>query len=169
MREFLNEKMGITFDGVKTHDHADFGSLQRGFDEAEMALLNEYITETYEEFLAKVAEGRGMTVEEVDSIARGRVWVGTDAMDIGLVDEMGNLDDAIAHAAELAELEDYDLIELPKQKDPWEEFFSNFSENSRAQVGQWVFGEHFELIQKVEQIEKMEGIQTRMPFEIEVH
>lgn len=167
-RELLTDNMGITFDGVKTHDHADFGSMQRGFDEAEMAWLNNMITNTYEDFLAVVAEGRGMTRDEVDSIARGRVWIGSDAVEIGLVDEIGSLEDAIEYAAIEAELEDYDLIELPKQKDPWEAFFEDFAGNTKATVGQWVFGEEYQWLKRIEDIKDMEGVQARMPYEIEV-
>ncbi|GAB5538254.1 MAG: signal peptide peptidase SppA [Salibacteraceae bacterium] len=165
-REMLNDKLGITFDGVKTHDHADFGSLARGFDDAEMAWLNSMISDTYEDFLGVVAEGRGMSRDEVDSIARGRVWIGSDALEIGLIDEIGNLDDAIAYAAQQAELEDYELIELPKQKDPWEAFFEDFSGNTKATVGHWVFGDEYKWLEKVEDIKEMEGVQARMPYEI---
>ena len=110
-----------------------------------------------------------MTFDEVDSIARGRVWIGTDALEIGLVDEIGTLNDAIDYAAAQAEIEDYQLIELPKQKDPWESFMVKFSGNAKAQVGQWIFGDEYEWIHKAQEIKEMEGIQTRMPYEIKVH
>jgi protease IV len=168
-RELLTEKMGITFDGVKTNAHADFGSMKHGFDEAELTLLSEYVSETYREFVSRVAEGRGMTYEEVDSIARGRVWIGADAISIGLVDEIGGMDDAIAYAAKEAGLESYDLIELPKQKDPWESFFEDLSGNAKAQVGNWVFGNEYEWVKKVEELKTMQGIQTRMMFDIKVN
>lgn len=169
MRGLVTDKMGINFDGVKTHDHSDFGSMQRGFDDMEMALLNEFVTDTYNEFVGRVAEGRDMTFDEVDSIARGRVWIGTDAIENGLVDEIGSLNDAIEYAAAQAELEDYKLIELPKQKDPWESFMVKFNGNAKAQVGQWVFGDEYEWIHKAQEIKEMEGIQARMPYEIKVH
>ena len=147
--------MGITFDGVKTHDHADFGSLQRGFDEIEMEMLNEFVTDTYNEFVGRVAEGRNMSIEDVDSLARGRVWIGSDAVANGLVDEIGSLNDAISYAASMAEINNYDIIELPKQKDPWESFMKEFSGGAKAKVGQWVFGDEYEWIQKAEQVKTM--------------
>ncbi|MEZ4720633.1 MAG: signal peptide peptidase SppA [Flavobacteriales bacterium] len=168
VRGLVTDKMGITFDGVKTNKHSDFGSMKRGFDEAEMALFNDYVTETYEEFIGRVAEGRGMSIEMVDSIGRGRVWVGTDALEIGLIDELGSLDDAIAYAAAQAELNDYDLIELPKKKNPWEEFFEDFSVDAKATVGEWVFGEEYKWVKQIETVKQMEGVQARIPFVLEV-
>lgn len=168
MRGLLTDKMGITFDGVKTHDHADFGSFQRGFDELELAMLNEFVTDTYNEFVSRVAEGRNMSVENVDSIARGRVWIGADALENGLIDEIGSLNDAIAYAAAQAELEEYDILELPKQKDPWESFFKELSGGAKTQIGEWVFGEEYKWIEKVEEVKTMEGIQARMPYEIKI-
>lgn len=166
VRGLVTEKWGVSFDGVKTHDHSDFGSMQRGFDEEEMAYLNASVTNTYNEFVERVADGRGMTTEEVDSIARGRVWIGSDALEIGLVDEIGSLQDAISYAASQAELEDYELIELPKQKDPWEEFFKEFSNNAKSEVGSWVFGEEYQWVKKIEEMKEMEGVQARIPYDI---
>ncbi len=166
VRGIVTDKWGITFDGVKTHDHGDFGSMQRGFDEKELAYLNASVTHIYDEFIQRVAEGRGMTTEAVDSIARGRVWIGTDAIEIGLVDEIGSLQDAINYAASQAEIDDYELIELPKQKDPWEEFLKDLSGEAKAEVGQWVFGEEYKWIKKMEEVKSMEGVQARLPYDI---
>ena len=169
VRGLVTDKWGITFDGVKTHDHSDFGSMQRGFDEAELAYLNASVSNTYDEFVARVADGRGMTVEQVDSIARGRVWLGSDAIEIGLVDEIGSLNNAIDYAASQAELEDYKLIELPEKKDPWETFIKELSGGAKAEVGEWVFGEEYKWVKKIEEVKSMEGIQARLPFDIEIH
>lgn len=169
VRGLVTDKWGITFDGVKTHDHSDFGSMQRGFDEAELAYLNASVSNIYDEFVARVADGRGMTVEQVDSIARGRVWLGSDAIEIGLVDEIGSLNNAIDYAASQAELEDYKLIELPEKKDPWETFIKELSGGAKAEVGEWVFGEEYKWVKKIEEVKSMEGIQARLPFDIEIH
>ena len=169
VRGLVTDKWGITFDGVKTHDHSDFGSMQRGFDEAEHAYLNASVSNIYDEFVARVADGRGMTVQQVDSIARGRVWLGSDAIEIGLVDEIGSLNNAIDYAASQAELEDYKLIELPKKKDPWETFIKELSGVAKAEVGEWVFGEEYKWVKKIEEVKSMEGIQARLPYDIEIH
>lgn len=170
MRGFFNEKLGITFDGVKTNEHADFGSLTRDFDEAEMSLLEGYLEQVYTEFVAKVAEGRGKTYADIDSIGRGRVWTGSDALNVGLVDEMGDLDDAIAFAAAEAGLEEYDVIEMPKKDDPFEKFMKDLSGSTKMWVADWVLGEQeYAIYKQMEQIKEMEGLQARMLFNIEVH
>lgn len=169
-RELLTDKMGITFDGVKTNKHADFGSLKRGFDEEEMIWFNHLITDTYDEFVQRVADGRGMTVEEVDSIARGRVWLGDDAIKLGLVDEFGGLDDAINYAAKEAGLEKYDLRELPEQDDPFESFIKDLTGDARMTVAEWVLGEGEEvaLLKQLEEVKKMQGVQARMMIDLKV-
>ncbi|NQV52692.1 MAG: signal peptide peptidase SppA [Flavobacteriales bacterium] len=170
MRGFFNEKLGITFDGVKTNKHADFGSLARDFDEEELGLLEGYLEQVYTEFVAKVAEGRGTTYAVIDSIGRGRVWTGSDALSIGLVDEIGDLGAAIAYAAEAAELKDYDVIEMPKKRDPFESFMSDLTGSTKAVVAGWVLGEQeMEMWSKIEEMRKMDGIQARMLYDFKIY
>ena len=169
LRGFFNDKLGMTFDGVKTNKHADFGSLARDFDEAEISLLNGYLEQIYTEFVQKVADGRGTSYEMIDSIGRGRVWTGGDALENGLVDEIGGLEDAIAYAAEMAELSDYDILELPKKSDPFEKFMKDFGGSMKAQVGEWVLGDEVKWLKKIDDIKKMEGIQSRMLYDIRVY
>ena len=170
MRGFFNENLGITFDGVKTNKHADFGSLSRDFDEAELGLLEGYLEQVYTEFVAKVAEGRGTTYAVIDSIGRGRVWTGSDALNIGLVDEIGDLGAAISYAAEAAELKDYDIIEMPKKRDPFESFMSDLTGSTKAVVAGWVLGEQeMEMWSKIEEMRKMDGIQARMLYDFKIY
>ncbi|MEQ9187282.1 MAG: signal peptide peptidase SppA [Cryomorphaceae bacterium] len=170
LRGFFNENLGITFDGVKTNKHADFGSLARDFDDEELGLLEGYLEQVYTEFVAKVAEGRGTTYAAIDSIGRGRVWTGSDALRIGLVDEMGGLESAVAYAAEMAELNDYDVIEMPKKRDPFESFMKDFSGATKTLVAGWVLGEQeIEMWKKIEEIRAMEGVQARMLYDIKVY
>ena len=105
--ELLKDKMGLAFDDVKTHAHAGIG-LDAALDRVQLEAINASITNVYEDFVGIVADGRGMSYDEVDAIARGRVWTGSDALEVGLVDELGDLDAAIAHAAELAGLDSLD-------------------------------------------------------------
>jgi protease-4 len=169
MRGFFNDKMGITFDVVKTNQFADFGTLSRDFDEAEIAHVQNYLDQVYTEFVAKVADGRGMTYDQVDSLGRGRVWTGGDALEIGLIDEIGDLNDAIAYAAAEADLEDYDVIDLPKKVDTFERFMKDFKGETKALVADWVLGEEAVWLQKVEQVKEMDGVQVRLPFEMRVY
>lgn len=169
VRGFVTDKMGFTFDGVKTNNFSDFGSLSRDMAPEEMAYLEGYLDQVYNEFIEKVAEGRGRDVAYIDSIGRGRVWTGHDALEIGLVDEIGGLEDALAYAAEQAELEDYDIKELPKKDDPFEQFMKEFASNAKMTVGSWVFGDELMYIKKIEEIKKMEGMQARMLYDIRIY
>lgn len=170
VRGLLTEKFGITFDNVKTNKHADFASLTRGFDDAEMALLNDYVTEVYTEFVEKVAEGRGMTFEQVDSLARGRVWAGTDALALGLVDEVGGLEDAVAYAAKQAGLEKYDILELPEKEDPFEAFIKDLKGDARSMVTTWMLTEdEARWLEQMQQVKEMDGMQMRMLYDFRVN
>lgn len=169
MRGFVTDKLGFTFDVVKTNAFSDFGSLSRDMAPEEMAYLEGYLYQVYNEFIEKVAEGRGQSVAYIDSIGRGRVWTGNDALDIGLVDEIGGLDDAIAYAAQQAELEDYDIKEMPEKDDPFEQFMKDFAGNAKMTVGSWVLGDEVMYLKKMEDIKKMEGIQARMLYDIRIH
>ena len=111
--QLLTDKLGIKFDEVKTNKMAGFGTMARPFNEDEMTMLNAYIGRGYELFRKRVADGRNMPVEEVEEIAQGRVWLGTDALVIKLVDELGGLDKAVAKAAELANIDEYYTSSYP--------------------------------------------------------
>jgi len=109
--ELLKDKMGLGFDDVRTHSHAGIG-LDAKLDDVQMEAMNASITSIYNDFVNIVGDGRGMSFEEVDAIARGRVWTGSDAVEVGLVDELGDLDAAIADAAERAGLDSLDEDEI---------------------------------------------------------
>ena len=126
-KELLEDKLGLAYDEVSTHSHAGMG-LNRPLDDLQLEAINEGVTDIYNDFIELVAKGRGMSVEEVDEVARGRVWSGKDALAIGLVDELGNLDDAIAAAEVLAGLESgADRVYLPEQQDPFEAFIEDLA------------------------------------------
>jgi protease-4 len=97
------------------------------------------------------------------------VWTGNDALEIGLVDEIGGLEAAIAYAAAEAELEDYDIKELPKKDDPLEQFMKEFAANAKMTVGSWVFGDEMMYLKKIDEIKKMEGIQARMLYDVRIY
>ncbi len=118
---FFNNKMGVTFDGVKTNKNAEFISVTEPMTDYQKAVLKNEIERFYTTFIGHVAEGRGMTTENVDEIAQGRVWTGTDALNIGLVDELGGLEKAIDMAADIAGFEDFRTEDYPKLKEPIEQ------------------------------------------------
>lgn len=112
--KLMNEKLGISFDEVKTHPMAVGLSPVKDLTDAEKQLLQEGTIEVYDTFLSRVAEGRNMTVEEVHEVAQGRVWTGTKAKELGLVDEIGSLEDAIKIAAKSADIEEYKIKSFPQ-------------------------------------------------------
>lgn len=165
---FFNNKLGITFDRVGTNAHSGVMAVTKPLDDAEMAMLNESVESIYDRFTQLVADGRGMTQADVDAIGQGRVWTGTRALEVGLVDELGNLDDAIAEAAEMAGLEDYREKELPEFIDPFEELMKELSGEVKVHQMMEATGVPARYIHQVEQVKYMitEGdkIQARMPY-----
>jgi protease-4 len=115
--ELLNEKLGITFDEVKTHPMAVGLTPFKDLNDSEKALLQQGTIETYDTFLKRVADGRGMSIEEVHTIAQGRVWTGTKAKEIGLVDVIGDLEDAVQLAAKSAGISEYKIKSFPEIKE----------------------------------------------------
>ena len=169
MQGFLNDKVGLTFDVAKTNENADFGTITQPLTEFQYAKLQENVVKTYDQFTNRVAEGRGMRQTYVDSIGQGRVWAGVDAIEIGLVDELGDMEDAIAYAAQKAELgSDYKVVEMPEQKD----FFTRMMEsmnNSEDQIDAAMrskLGGYYDYLKGLENLQKNTGIQARMPFDI---
>lgn len=163
--ELLTEKLGLSFDVVKTNAMSDFGAMGRPFNANESAKMQNYINNGYELFTGRVAGGRGMAQDSVKAIAEGRVWTGEQAHKIGLVDKLGNLDDAIEAAAKLAELEKYTIGRYPSPE-PWYQKLIDkggndyFDSKMRATLGEYYSA--FSLIQR---IGKMDPIQARMPFD----
>lgn len=172
--ELLEDKMGLAFDDVRTHSHAGMG-LEAQLDEVQMEAMNASITNIYEDFIQIVADGRGMTYEEVDAIARGRVWTGQDAQAIGLVDELGDLDAAIDAAAAMAgldSLEESDVVFLPEAKDPIEQFIeelagANLLTEALLQAG--VSQAQLEQLLAVRRmVASNDRIQARLPYFLEI-
>ena len=117
-KEFLNKKLGITIDRELTNKHSDYGSFSRALDQYEKEIIQKIIDNFYDVFLTRVSEGRNISKEKIHEIGQGRVWSGVNAMEIGLIDVYGGLDKALEIAKEMAGLDHYRIIELPKKKDP---------------------------------------------------
>ena len=169
MEGFFNNKMGITFDGAKTNDHADMMSLFKPLTGEEKDIIQIGVEKIYDDFITKVAAGRGMTKAEIDAIGQGRVWIGNDALEIGLVDEIGGLNRAIDIAQEMAKLENFELENYPKRKDPVEQFIEELSGNLETRFMKAKLGDNYKYYQKMESVTKNTGIMARIPFDIEVH
>ena len=164
-KKFLNETVGLTFDVVKTNKNADFGSLTEPLTDYQKELMQKYVGNTYNDFTALVARTRGLRQSYVDSIGQGRVWAGADAIEIGLVDELGGLDKAIAYAAEKANLTDYSLKDYPKQKDMMEMLLSgSVQEPYTIALLKKKLGKNYTYIETVENMSKLDGVQALMPF-----
>lgn len=134
-KELLTKKLGFDFDEVKTNKNTTaFVGVSRPMTSYEQAVMQQSIEDIYEGFVSKVAAGRGMTWAQVDSIGQGRVWSGTNALQIGLVDTLGGLEDAIACAASLAGLETYATVEYPKEKDFATQLMEMFSAKAEARM-----------------------------------
>ena len=163
--ELLTQKLGLTFDVVKTNAMSDFGSLTRPFNANEAAKMQNYINNGYELFTSRVAGGRGMEQDSVKAIAEGRVWTGEQALKIGLVDKLGNLDDAVKAASELAELKDYTVGRYPAPE-PWYVSLLDKGKNDYLE-GQIraALGEYYPAFALVRRIGKMNPVQARLPFD----
>ena len=172
MQGFFKNKLGITFDGEKTNKHADMFTVSRPLSDEEKRIIQGYIDEFYEGFKQRVADGRKMTVAQVDSISQGRVWTGTDALRLGLVDGIGGLEAAVQKAAELAGISDYKRVELPKQKDLFQQIMEDLNGTARSWVAAQMLGEDAAMLkqcQKAKSATERTGIQARMPFDLMVH
>lgn len=165
MQGLFNNKLGITFDKVLSNKNADFVDVMEPLNPFQRQKIEHEVVRIYDEFLELVADARGMTVDEVDRIAQGRVWTGIDALKVGLVDELGGYEAAIAKAAEMAELGDqYRLLELPEQKDPFQQILSEMTGQSRMKMLQRELGEYYNYVEYMQQVSRMQGVQARLPF-----
>jgi protease IV len=169
MGELFNDKLGITTDVVKTNKNSDLLSLTRPMTEYERKLLQQSIEEGYDLFISHVAEGRGMTKEQVDEIGEGRVWSGENAKEIGLVDEFGGLEDAIKLAAEIEGLENYRTVPLPAQLDPFQQMFKSGTDNVRAWFLKNQLGEKYRYYEYLKKSSQMNGIYARMPYDFYIN
>lgn len=164
----LNDKIGLTFDVVKTNENADFGSITQPLTEFQYSKLQQNVVKTYDDFTMRVAEGRGLTQTYVDSIGQGRVWAGADAIGLGLVDQLGDMEDAIAYAAVKAELgDDYVVTEFPKAKDFFTRIMESMNPTDELDAAlRQKMGVYYHYFEGLDNLQKNTGIQARMPFDL---
>ena len=165
----LAKNIGINAEQVSTNTGANYSAFEPMTDEFR-TVTTEGVEAVYTTFLERVANGRSMTIEDVDKIAQGRVWSGVDALNNGLVDELGNLDDAVFYAAELAEITDYKVRNYPSYKVELEDRFNTFPfMKTKEKFLIEELGEHnYKIYQSIKELSKLKGIQTRLPFIIEI-
>ncbi len=167
--KLLNDKLGIHVDVVKTNKFADMGTFTRALTAQEREAIQFSIEDIYNTFITHVAEGRNMTKEEVDEIGQGRVWSGANAIEIGLIDGFGGLDDAIQLAAEAANLDAYRTVDYPKLQDPFEQFMKQLQGNVRVSILKNELGDQYKYYENLKIISNQQGVQARIPYEIEIY
>ena len=166
-KDFLNNKVGINVSGYKTNKYADFGQPFRPLTSYERQKLQSLVEKTYRTFMRRVADGRNMTIAEVDSIGQGRVWSGINALQIGLADEFGGLNDAIKIAAKKANIKKYKIVEFPKKKDFMELLIEEFvKEFEQAYIKTILPEELLKQKEFLEFIKKHKGVMALMPYNI---
>ncbi len=168
-KDFLNKKIGITTDVAKTNEHSDFPTISRPVDAQEKAFVQYEVDKVYEAFVTRVADSRKLKKTKVDELGQGRVWSGIDAKNIGLIDKIGGLDSAIAVAAKLAKLDNYRIINLPKIKEPLEKLIEDLTSEIKSNILKSELGDEYKILKQYNEIKRMQGIQTRLPYEIEIY
>lgn len=162
---FFNDKLGITFNDVMTNKNSDFIDVMKPMSEFQYQKINNEIIKIYNDFTELVANTRNLDINYVDSIARGRVWSGIDALEIGLVDELGGMDKAIAYAAEKAELgENYRISEYPKRKDFFQQLIEEIAGQTKVRIVGNELREFKTYYDQIQTIRNMQGIQARVPY-----
>ena len=168
-QNLLNTKLGITFDGVKTGKYADIMSVNRPLTAGERFIIQKDVNHIYDTFITRVSDGRKMTKTQVDSVGGGHVWVGTDAVRIGLADRLGSFEDAIVAAGKKAKLKTYRVVEFPEKTDPFKSLMDSSTDKIRTYYAQKEFGEHFLMYEQMKKAVQNSGVQARMPFNININ
>lgn len=166
----LTDKIGLKFDVVKTNQYADFGALGRPMNDGEKSLMQMYVNQGYDLFLTRCSDGRDITKEELDKIAQGRVWTGSTAKELGLVDELGGLDKALDIAINKAGIEGgYTVMSYPTKKGFFESLMETSPDNYvKARILNGKIGEYYKPFSILENFDKCERLQARIPFELNI-
>ena len=163
--ELLTQKIGLKFDVVKTNALSDFGATGRPFNATESQLMQNHVNKGYELFTGRVAEGRKMAQDDVKAIAEGRVWTGEQSLEIGLVDKLGDLSDAIASAAKLAELEKYSIGRYPAPAPWYQSLINEKKEGYLESEMRSLLGEYYTTFSLMRTLDKQDPVQARIPFD----
>ena len=165
----LTDKIGVNFDVVKTNKYADFGMLTRPMNDGEKGLMQMYVNNGYDLFLTRCSDGRGISKEDLDKIAQGRVWTGSKAKELGLVDELGGLDKALDIAIAKAGVDAYTVMSYPKKESFFESLMNTNPGNYiKARMLKGTMGEIYQQFSVLENFDKCDRIQARVPFELNI-
>jgi len=169
----LTSKMGIHTEQVSTHQNAADYSLFRPMDEKYRSFAQEGVERIYNTFVTRVATGRKMTFAQVDAIAQGRVWSGSEAVKIGLVDQIGGMDDALKFAADLVKIKAYKTKNFPTYEKTFKDLLSGmgipFLQSKESLVREEIGEENYKVLEQIKKAQARKGIQASMPFEINIH
>lgn len=169
-QKLFNEKLGVHFDAVKTAKFADMDvDMDRPLSEEEKNIIQGSVNRVYQVFMKRVADGRNMSIANVDSIGQGRVWTGAQAVDLKLVDRLASLDEAIKAAAQKAKITDYRVAEYPRTKDPFAEIWSVSKEKVKAMMIDEELGDYGKYLKELKKAVGHTGIQARIPYLIEIY
>jgi protease-4 len=166
MQDFFRNKLGVTFDGVETGPYADALTISKPLTEQEKQIIQNQVDVIYGDFKTRVGDARKMTPEKVEEVAQGRVWTGQRALSLGLVDELGDINAAIAAAAKLAKLKEYNLYEYPEPKSPFDDLFGSYINNVKVKsIEEEMGATNYKLWKEVKSIRDHSGkVQARLPF-----
>jgi len=165
-KELMND-VGINIDAVNTNKYSDIGSPARKMSDFERTIIQNMVEDVYSSFITHVAEGRNMKVEEIDKIGQGRVWSGEDAKEIGLVDVMGGLQTTIDFAVKRAGLEDYGIKTFP-EKDKMTVILESIISDTKSSLVEKELGGAYSYYKRLQEVQKIKGIQTRMPYFVDI-
>ncbi|OMP76664.1 signal peptide peptidase SppA [[Flexibacter] sp. ATCC 35208] len=166
---FFKNKLGVTFDGVKTAQYADLGTASRAMTDDEKRFIQNGVDTTYMVFKTRVVNGRKLSGAVVDSIAQGRVWSGVQAKELGLVDRIGGIQDAIACAAKMVHAGSFNVKEYPEPQGGLEKVVRSLGGDMQSRMVKKELGENYNLYEQVKRIKEMSGqVQARIPFDIEI-
>lgn len=169
LQNFFNNKLGITFDEVKTGQYADLGNISRPLTAAERSIIQQQVDRIYFTFTKRVADGRNKDRSYIDSIGQGRVWTGEQALGLGLVDRLGSIDHAIQSAAKMANIEEYRLVSYPALSDPIQSFLGNTSNDISVWFMKREMGDAYPYYNQAKQIIEQTGVQARIPYTITIN
>jgi protease IV len=169
MSNFLGNKLGVTFDEVKTGNYGEMYTVTRPLTEGEKQYWQTNLEEHYETFTGKAAQGRNVSIDKIKEVASGRVWSGTQGKSNGLVDILGGFNDAVKIAAEKAGIaDDYKIRFYPKKKDFFEQIVSELQENAENERLKANLGDLYPWFTNFKKIETYKGVQARLPFELNI-
>lgn len=170
--QLFNEELGLTFDEVKSHEHADWLLPTNDFSPSEEKAFSQFVDDFYDVFITKVADSRGLTKQQVDEIAQGRVWTGEAAKEQQLVDMMGGMDTALQIAAERAGLETYGVVNYPEPKDLYQMLMGSAQTRVQTWLGEsWFNNSYTRELEKASQrmeLLKKQRILTLFPYDITI-